>query len=184
MKNTIITLMLLLGLTSYASDSEIAVVNMEEVYSGYYKTQAQSVRFDKQKEVYKAYSLSLKKQLDSLKKKYELLLEASQNISLKDSVRKDKSIGADTIRMAMRSKEEEIVKYNRSKFEELQKKSVKMREGIIKEIRDVVREVSIINGYKLVIDTSSKSVNGVESVIYFNKNIDITKTISKKLNEK
>lgn len=184
MKNIISILLVLLSLKSFAGESKVAVVDMEKVYSNFYKTQALSARFEKQKAVYKAYSLTLKKQLDALKKKYDKLLEDSQNISLKESVRKEKAIGAATIRNSIKSKEDEILNYNRSKYEELQKKSEKMRNDIITEITNVVRETSVMKGYQLVIDTSVKGPGGLGPVIYFSPYIDITKIVSEKLNAK
>ena len=182
MKKILLGCLLVASAVVNAGVSKMAVIDMEKIYSNYYKTQAQSARFDKQKQVYKAYSMSLKKQAEKLKKDYELLLQASQNISLKESVRKAKTLESDRVRMAIRSKEDELVKYNRSKYEELQKKSEVMREGIIKEIRDIVRKTSIIAGYHLVLDISSKGLSGVESVVYYSSYIDLTKSIQDKLN--
>jgi len=184
MKKTVLLCLLVASTICSAGASKIAVIDMEKVYTNYYKTQAQSARFDKQKEVYRAYSVNLKEQIDARKKGYEQLLQESQNISLKESVRKAKTLEADKARMRIRSKEDELVKYNRSKFEELQKKSTEMREAILKEIRKVVREVSILGGYHLVLDTSSKGLSGVESVVYYSSYIDLTKSVQDKLNQK
>jgi len=106
-----------------AASMKIAVVDMEKVYSGYYKTQMLSARFDKQKQVYKSYSMKLKADAETLKKGYEKLLKNAQNISLKESVRKQSAVEANSRQFQFKLKTEEMVKYNKEKFDELRKKS-------------------------------------------------------------
>jgi len=170
---------------SYATlgaSTKIAVVDMEKVYSGYYKTQMLSARFDKQKQVYKSYSMKLKTEAEALKKGYEKLLKNAQNISLKESVRKQSAVDANSRQFQFKLKTEEMVEYNKSKFEELRRKSDKMREDIIAEIKKMVREQSVIAGYHLVLDSSSKGLSGVDGIVYSSPYIDLTKSVLEKLN--
>jgi outer membrane protein len=175
---------MLLGIAQVSATVKIAVVNMEKIYNDYYKTQAKMSQFEKQKEVYKNYSISLRDELDKLKKKYENTIKESQNITLKDDIRKKKQDEAANLRDILGVKEKELIEYNRSKLRELTEKSRTVRETLIKEIKKTVKEVGILEGYHLVMDSSAKNINNIETIIYSSPYIDITDNVLKKLNAK
>ncbi len=173
--------LLLFTILGYAAEN-IAVVDMENVYRNYYKTQAQSAEFEKQKEVYKNYSFKLKKNVEELKAKAKELSATAENTMLKESIRKEKKALAERFTSQATKKETQMVEYNQKKFSELQVKSDKMRENIIAEVKEKVREFSILNDIKVVIDKSANNYTGIDSVIYYDPSTDITKRITDQLN--
>ena len=60
---------------------------------------------------------------------------------------------------------------------------MRVREGIVKEITDVVMEKVKTNNMDLVFDKSGMSINGVPFLLYSHDNIDFTNDIVAVLNK-
>ena len=60
---------------------------------------------------------------------------------------------------------------------------MRVREGIVKEITDVVMEKVKTNNMDLVFDKSGMSINGVSFLLYSHDNIDFTNDIIAVLNK-
>ena len=60
---------------------------------------------------------------------------------------------------------------------------MRMREGIVKEITDVVMEKVKTKNIEFVLDKSGMSINGVPIVLYAPENVDFTNEIIDTLNK-
>ena len=60
---------------------------------------------------------------------------------------------------------------------------MRMREGIVKEITDVVMEKVKAKGLDFVLDKSGISINGVPVVMYAPENVDFTNEIIETMNK-
>ena len=60
---------------------------------------------------------------------------------------------------------------------------MRMREGIVKEITDVVMEKVKAKSLEFVLDKSGVSINGVPVVLYAPENVDFTTEIIETLNK-
>ena len=60
---------------------------------------------------------------------------------------------------------------------------MRMREGIVKEITDVVNEKVKTNGFDFVFDKSGPSLNGVPLLLYSKDNVDFTNDVLATLNK-
>ena len=58
-----------------------------------------------------------------------------------------------------------------------------MRQGILKEINDVIGKEARDQGYGFVFDKSGNTLNGVPAIIYSQEGLDITDDIIKVLNK-
>ena len=76
----------------------------------------------------------------------------------------------------------EVKKYERFHSEELQKQTMRMRQGILKEIQEVISKEARDLGYLYVLDKSGQTANGTPAVIYSQESLDITEDILKVLN--
>jgi hypothetical protein len=61
---------------------------------------------------------------------------------------------------------------------------MRMREGIIKEITDIIMERVKTNGYDLVFDKSGPSMNGVQVLMHSKDSMDFTTDVITALNKK
>src|SRR5438046_9075540 len=74
----------------------------------------------------------------------------------------------------IKNMEREINDLRQTGERQLQEQLIRMREGIVKEITDVVMEKVKANNLDLVFDKSGMSINGVPVLMYSLDNIDFT----------
>ena len=79
--------------------------------------------------------------------------------------------------------EREINEFRQTRERQLQEQALRMREGIVKEITDIVMERVKANNLDLVFDKSGMSLNGVPLVMYSRDNAEFTNDIVAALNK-
>src|SRR5439155_13327896 len=83
----------------------------------------------------------------------------------------------------IKNMEREINDFRQTRERQLQEQALRMREGIVKEITNVVMEKVKTNNLDLVFDKSGMSINGVPVLMYSHDNIDFTNDIIAVLNK-
>src|SRR6266566_3183760 len=83
----------------------------------------------------------------------------------------------------IKNMEREINEFRQTRERQLQEQAMRMREGIVKEITDIVMEKVKANNMDLVFDRSGMSLNGVPVLMYSHDNVDFTSDIIAVLNK-
>ena len=83
----------------------------------------------------------------------------------------------------IKNMEREINEFRQTRERQLQEQAMRMREGIVKEITDIVMEKVKANNMDLVFDRSGMSLNGVPVLMYSHDNVDFTTDIVAVLNK-
>ncbi|HTH18912.1 MAG TPA: OmpH family outer membrane protein, partial [Candidatus Udaeobacter sp.] len=83
----------------------------------------------------------------------------------------------------IKSMEREISDFRQTRERQLQEQLMRMREGIVKEITDVVMEKVKAKSLEFVLDKSGVSINGVPVVLYAPESVDFTNEIIETLNK-
>lgn len=169
-------------LTLSAQQQKIAVVDMQQVFSGYDKTKAIELQLNQQMELYKEYAGKLVQEYQTLRKEFETLREGALNVSLSNAERENRKMRAMEKGEEMKRKEAELKEYNQSRQKQLKERYDKLRNDVIAEIRQVVMNKCILNGWTLVLDKSGASLNDMPLVIYSSPAIDLTKEVLGELN--
>src|SRR5438105_13315938 len=79
--------------------------------------------------------------------------------------------------------EREINEFRQTRERQLQEQALRMREGIVKEITDIVMDRVKTQNMDLVFDKSGMSLNGVPLVMYSRDNYDFINDIVAALNK-
>jgi Skp family chaperone for outer membrane proteins len=79
--------------------------------------------------------------------------------------------------------EREINEFRQTREKQLQEQAVRMRDGIVKEITDVVMTKVKAGNMDLVFDTSGVSLNGVPTVMFARPDMDFTTDVVTQLNK-
>ena len=79
--------------------------------------------------------------------------------------------------------EREINEFRQTREKQLQEQAVRMRDGIVKEITDVVMTKVKAANMDLVFDNSGVSLNGVPTVMYSRPDWDFTTDVVAQLNK-
>jgi outer membrane protein len=83
----------------------------------------------------------------------------------------------------IKNMEREINEFRQTRERQLQEQAMRMREGIVKEITDIVMEKVKANNMDLVFDRSGMSLNGVPVLMFSHDNVDFTSDIITVLNK-
>jgi len=162
---------------------KIGTVDMQRAFKDYNKTkEAESKINDAKNAARKEYddrAEDYKKALDEINNLNKQLESAALSADKKTQTAKERD---DKI-AKIKNMEREISDFRQTRERQLQEQLMRMREGIVKEITDVVMEKVKASNLDLVFDKSGMSINGVPVLMYSHDNIDFTNDIIAVLNK-
>src|SRR5438874_12865855 len=120
-----------------------------------------------------------KKVLDEINNLNKQLESPALNAEKKTKLAKDRDDKIANIK----NMEREINEFRQTRERQLQEQALRMREGIVKEITDVVMEKVKSNSLDFVFDKSGMSLNGVPMLMYAKDNVDFTNDVITVLNK-
>lgn len=184
-KITTLALAALAALTLEASavDQRIVFVNMEKVFSEYYKTKLADAQLKTQADTFKT---ERKKLVDEFQKKqdaFNKLRDEAQNTALSEDARNKKRNEAEEMLVTIREMESRIRRYDDTKQRELDDQSKRMRKDIVTEIRGQLSTYARSQGYTAVLDSSGDSMNLVPLALYADSSTDVTDAIVSLINK-
>jgi Outer membrane protein len=182
--STLFVLMLSFPLAAFAQGTlKIGTVDMQRAFKEYNKTkEAESKINDAKNAARKEYddrAEDYKKALDEINNLNKQLESPALSADKKTQTAKERD---DKI-AKIKNMEREISDFRQTRERQLQEQLMRMREGIVKEITDVVIEKVKANNLDLVFDKSGMSINGVPVLMYSHDNIDFTNDIIAVLNK-
>ena len=83
----------------------------------------------------------------------------------------------------VKNMEREITEFRQTRERQLQEQAMRMREGIVKEITEIVNDRVKTANMDLVFDKSGMSLNGVPLLMYARDNYDFTSDVIAALNK-
>ncbi|HBC86512.1 MAG TPA: hypothetical protein DCZ94_06115 [Lentisphaeria bacterium] len=171
------------AMSAVSADQKIAVVDMEKLFQGYYKTKLADADIKRQAEVFKEYSDKLNDSLLKLQDEFKELRDAAQNIALSEAERENKRISAQDKYRQLKEKEAEVKQYNTEKQNLLKDMYEEKRNGLLKEITENIKKYCLSQGISIVLDSSGRTLNNIASVIYKTPETEITEVILKEINK-
>src|SRR6476660_766389 len=182
--STILALALAFPIAALAQGTlKIGTVDMQRAFKEYNKTkEAESKINDAKNAARKEYddrAEDYKKSLDEINNLNKQLESAALSADKKTGMAKERD---DKI-AKIKGMEREISDFRQTRERQLQEQLMRVREGIVKEITDVVMEKVKTNNLDLVFDKSGMSINGVPVLMYSHDNIDFTNDIIAVLNK-
>ena len=163
---------------------KIGTVDMQRAFKEYNKTKdAESKVNDAKNAAKKEFddrTESYKKALDEINKLNQQLDAPALSADAKATKAKERDEKIANIK----NMEREINEFRQTREQQLQQQAMRMREGIVKELTDVVLERVKTNGMDLVFDKSGLSTNYVPIVLYSRDGADFTTEIITALNKK
>src|SRR6058998_882406 len=162
---------------------KIGTVDMQRAFKEYGKTKDAETKINDAKN-------SAKKEYDDRAEAYKKALDEINNLNkqldaaaLSAEAKTQKAKERDDKIANIKNMEREINDFRQTRERQLQEQAMRMREGIVKEITDVVMEKVKANNMDLVFDKSGVSLNGVPVLMYSHDNVDFTNDIITVLNK-
>ena len=175
---------LALPVAGFAQGSlKIGTVDMSRAFKDYNKTKDAEAKINEAKN-------SAKKEYDERADAYKKALDEINNLNkqldsnaLSAEAKSAKAKERDDKITNIKNMEREINDFRQTRERQLQEQALRMREGIVKEITDVVMDKVKANGYDFVFDKSGMSLNGVPIMMFARDNVDFTNDIVAVLNK-
>jgi outer membrane protein len=182
--STILALTLAFPIAALAQGTmKIGTVDMQRAFKEYNKTKEAEVKINDAKNAakkeYDDRAESYKKALDEINNLNKQLESPALSADKKTQTAKERDDKIANIK----NMEREISDFRQTRERQLQEQLMRVREGIVKEITDVVMEKVKANHFDLVLDKSGMSINGVPFLLYAPDNVDFTNDIIAVLNK-
>jgi outer membrane protein len=182
--STILALTLAFPIAALAQGTlKIGTVDMQRAFKEYNKTKEAEVKINDAKNAakkeYDDRAESYKKALDEINNLNKQLESPALSADKKTQTAKERDDKIANIK----NMEREISDFRQTRERQLQEQLMRVREGIVKEITDVVMEKVKGSNLDLVLDKSGMSINGVPFLLYSHDNIDFTNDIIAVLNK-
>jgi outer membrane protein len=176
--------MLALPLAAFGQGTlKIGTINMDRAFKEYSKTKEAEKKVNDAKD-------AAKKEFDDRTDGYKKALEEVNNLNKqlestalsadkKTQLAKDRDDKINNIK----NMEREINEFRVTRENQLREQAMRMRDGIVKEIMDVINDKVKTLNMDLVFDRSGLSVNGVPALLYSRDSYDFTNDVVAALNK-
>ena len=162
---------------------KIGTVDMQRAFKDYNKTKEAEAKINDAKNAakkeYDDRAEAYKKALDDINNLNKQLESSALSADKKTQIAKERDDKIANIK----NMEREISDFRQTRERQLQEQLMRVREGIVKEITDVVMEKVKTNHLDLVFDKTGMSMSGVPVLMYAPDNIDFTNDIIAVLNK-
>lgn len=176
--------MIALPIAAFAQGSlKIGTIDMNRAFKEYSKTKEAEKKINDAKD-------AAKKEFDDRADQYKKALEEVNNLNkqldapaLSADAKTQKAKERDDKINNIKNMEREINEFRQTRERQLQEQALRMREGIVKEITDIVMDRVKGQSMDLVFDKSGMSMNGVPVVMYSRDTYDFTTDVVAALNK-
>jgi Skp family chaperone for outer membrane proteins len=163
--------------------TKIGTVDMNRTFKEYNKTKDAEAKINDAKN-------QAKKEYDERADAYKKALDDVNNLNkqleapaLSADAKTQKAKERDDKIANIKNMEREITEFRQTRERQLQEQALRMREGIVKEITDVVMDKVKSSNLDLVFDKSGNSLNGVPVLLYSRDSVDFTNDVIAALNK-
>ena len=171
------------GASAAHAQLKVGIVDMNKIFSGYYKTKDAETKINDAREV-------AKKELEDRMESHKQLLDeintlnkSIDNPALSATAKSDSGKKRDDKIQQVRSLESEIQEFKTSRERQLQEQAVRMRNTIVEEIMTVINNKVKTESYDLVFDKSGQSLGGVPVVVHSRDNMEFSDDVVTQLNK-
>lgn len=162
---------------------EMVYIDLQEVFKRFYKTQLAQDQIQQQHSDIKLERQDMEDGVKGLKEEIEVLRTDARDETLSEVIRQDKRNQLEEKLVALQTKEQEMVDFEKLRMQQLEQQNTRMTKKIFDEIRDTIINYAKSKNYDSVIDRSAQSRIGTEVVLYVGSKVDITADVLAVLNE-
>ncbi len=167
---------------SAPAQNRIGTIDLRKVFDKYWRTiQADANLKDQAADMDKEHK-GFVDDLTKAKEDYQKLLGSASDQAVSTEERDKRKAAAEKKLLDIRELEQTIQQYERQARSTLDEKKRRMRENILKEIREVVTTKARSAGYAMVIDSAGETANGTPILLYNNNDNDLTEPVLLQIN--
>lgn len=179
---TVLVLAALLLTGAAHADAKIAIIDLQRVFTNYYKTIQANTQIEEQKSEIKKRTQEMADDYAKANEEYKKLISSSSDQAVSTDEREKRKNAAEKKYQEMREIEQTAKLYQNNSEESLALQIRRMRDRILGDIRDLVEAKAKAGGYSLVIDVAADGASHTPVVLYNNGQNDISEEILSQLN--
>jgi outer membrane protein len=161
---------------------KIATVDLRKIFEGYFKTkQADAQLRDRGADAEKQYKGMLE-DYQKASEEYKKLVESANDQAVSSDEREKRKKSAETKVLELNEIEKTLTQFKREKQSTFEEQKRRMRDQIVREIREQINNKSRAAGYTLVLDTSAESINQAPFILFTAGQNDLTDEILSQMN--
>jgi outer membrane protein len=166
------------------AETKIGTVDMDRVLKEYHKSKEAEAKLN---EATKAATKELDDRVEAYKKSLEEINKLNAQLEtpvLSADAKAAKAKERDEKIASIKNMEREINDFRQTREQQLQQQMLRLREGIVKEITNVVMERGKSKNLDLVFDKSGATLNRFSSILFSPDSMDFTAEVISELNKK
>ncbi|MBV9658359.1 MAG: OmpH family outer membrane protein [Verrucomicrobia bacterium] len=161
----------------------IGTVDMNKVFSNYYKTKDAETKINEQKA---AAQTEFNSRMDSYRKSLDEITQINKDLesnkALSPAAKEEKSKRRESLIAENQSQQRDIENFRLTREKQIQEQIVRLRNQMVEDIMKVVNDKVKSENFDLIFDRSGNSMNGVNVVIFARDNMDFSDVVIKELN--
>ena len=165
------------------SEKEIAFVDMQKLFTSFYKTQLAQDQVRQQADEMQLEQDIMMSNIEEIRQEIEDLRTDSRDSMLSLEMRSNKRVLLEEKLIELQTLEQEMTEYEALRRKQIDEQNTRMTKKLFDEIQEKIVTYSREHGYIAVIDQSAQSRIGIAVTVYVDPVIDITEGILKELNE-
>ncbi len=170
------------SISSSAADLKVGIVDLRKVFDGYFKTKDADSKIKEEAATLEKTAKGMLEDYKKANEDYKQLMEAANDAAISGDEKQKRRKSAEDKLLEIRQLEQQVQGYQRQSEATLLEKRRRMRDQILREIRETVVTKAKAAGYTLVLDTAADSVNQTPIVLFTNGENDMTEELLTQLN--
>lgn len=179
----LLSLAVALTLASVAhAQTKIALVNLQTVFDGYWRTKQADIQIKDRKADFDKARKGLIDDYQKANEDYRKLVEAANDQAVSAEERDKRKKTAESKLLEIREIEQSVNQFDKQALQTLGDQQKRMRDTILREIRDLVNKKAVNGNYGLVLDSAAMTVNQTPVILFTTGLPDLTEEVLTQLN--
>ena len=175
-------MILLIGTSAFA-EYRIATVDLNRVFTNYWKTKQAQIVIDEKKNDFDKQQRELMTKFNKDKEDYQKLVDSVNDPAVSALEHDKRKKSAEDKLKDLKEQDSYLAEYVRASNASLMESLNRTKDKIISDIRTIVTAKAKTDGYSLVLDSAAQSVNGTSVILYSAPgDNDITEAVIKQIN--
>ena len=161
---------------------KIGTVDLKKVFDGYFKTKQADTTLKERAGDFEKTRKGMLDDYQSLNERYKKELESANDQAVAVDEREKRKKTAENTLIEIKKVEQDVTSFDRQARTTLGEHQRRMRDNVLREIREVITAKAKAGNFTLIVDTAAESVNSTPIVLHTNGENDLTDDILKQLN--
>jgi len=159
------------------AQTKIAVVDLKKVFDGYWETKEADTQVKERQADFKKVRQGMIDDYQKANDEFRKLIDSANDPALSTEERDKRKKSAESKNVELREIEQSVKQYDQQSQNTLSEQTRRMRDNIVRKIREVIDAKAKAGGYTLVLDVAGEGVAFTPIVLYSNGENDLTEQV-------